>query len=152
MIQYNYFHTDSRGFISRMSVSRDDARYSYYADLFGKIRMGVEINAAGGEKTTFTYATVGEDGVFMQANKGANTSLFVDALLFDARTLTVSPTRYIGKLTTDARGLDDSDEPLPAGQVKFPPIGYLGDSFSLASNLHHIYGKLIDVLLEKSDE
>lgn len=144
MIQYKYFHTDTSGFVSRMNVTRDDSHHRYYSDIFEKVRKGVEINSGGFEdKTTFTYATVGNDSLFVQASKGASSSLFVEGWLLDS--IPVHPSRYIDKLERDKNPVDE-DSPV-LSTTRPPHAGNLPDSFSLASNLHHIFPKLIDALL-----
>lgn len=144
MIQYKYFHTDASGFVSRMSVASDDISHRYYSDIFEKVRKGVEINSSGSDtKTTFTYATVENAAVFMQASKSGVSSLYAEGLLCDS--VPQCPARYIDKFNKAKSPADEEMSVLPAGRL--PETGNSVDTFGLASRLCHIFPKLIDALI-----
>lgn len=136
MIQYLYFHTGSE-YISKLSIDRTEYYYSDREKLFETARQATEGN-------TFTYAPLGNNEVlFMQSSKDDN-GLCVIGLRGSADSVLHVPAAYINKLEKKPSHLYLKSEKLHEGNL--PLIGSQ-DSFSLAKDLHHIFPKLIDILL-----
>ncbi len=137
MIQYLYFHT-GKEYVSKLSLGRSEEGYSDNEMLFETVRKSVEGN-------TFTYAPVGsEDAIFMQASKGPD-GLFTKGLRGNIGAISNAPAKYIDKFEKNPLPTYCNSEKLPEGEL--PPIGRLQDDFSLARDLHHIFPKLVDILL-----
>ena len=137
MIQYLYFHT-GREYVSKMSLNRSDEGYSDCEKLFNAMRQATEGN-------TFTYAPVSNGDVFfMQGAKGVN-GQFVKGLRGNKDCLTVAPAKFVDKFEKSVSPAIQNAETLPEGDL--PPLGRLQDDFSMASHLHHVFPKLLDILL-----
>ncbi len=134
MIQYQYFHT-SKGYVSRLSLDKEDNKFYSIEELFETVRKNTEGN-------TFTYAPTGSTSLLMQSTKN-NNEIYVKGLLCDD--IPDTPAKFIDKFETGVSNDIINAERLPEGSL--PVIGRRVDDFSLAQNLHHIFAKLIDALL-----
>ena len=137
MIQYLYFHT-GKEYISKLSLGRTEEDYSDREKLFEIVRKATEGN-------TFTYAPISNNEVFfMQSSKGTS-GLFTKGLRGNVDAILNAPAKYIDKFEKNPLPTYYNSEKLPEGEL--PPIGRLQDDFSLARDLHHIFPKLVDILL-----
>ena len=137
MIQYLYYHT-GKEYISKLSLGRNEEDYSDREKLFEKIRKATEGN-------TFTYATLSNNEVcFMQSTKSAN-GLFTKGLIGGDRSIVNAPAKYIEKFEKSPLSDYLNKDTLP--EVDLPVLGRLQDSPELARDLHHIFPKLVDILL-----
>ncbi len=137
MLQYQYFHTGA-GYDPHLSIDRGSSEYAFYEGVFESVRRKIEGN-------TFLYAPFGEEALFFQCTKN-ETDIFAKGLL--APSLAEAPARYIWKFETRVSEQNSRADILPHGSL--PPLGRARDGFELAENLHHVFPRLIDLLLHDS--
>ncbi|MGN0813403.1 MAG: hypothetical protein ACI4MQ_07845 [Candidatus Coproplasma sp.] len=137
MIQYLYYHT-GKEYVSKLSLGRNEEEYSDCEKLFETVRKATEGN-------TFIYAPLNNNEVlFMQSTRGAS-GLFAKGLKGDIGSVLNAPAKYIDKFEKSPSLAYNNVDKLPEGTL--PQIGRLLEDYSIARDLHHIFAKLVDVLL-----
>ncbi len=137
MIQYQYFHT-GKEYISILSLNRNDERFKYNEKIFEAIRTGIRGEA-------FTYALLSDEFIMMQFSSSQERGSFAKGLRGNISSITNNPAKYVDQFEKSVSESDKNLAILPDG--KFPVLGRLLDSFSVAERLHHIFPKLFDALV-----
>ncbi len=135
MIQFKYFHT-SKGYVGRLSISKDSRDYTFYNSVFDKIRSVTD----GAE--TFAYATISSGtSVMMQSGSNAQ-GVFAHGIHIDS--LGEFPCQYIDRLDRDIADPESVGAQLPEEGLPSPDFA---PALPQNSRLYQFIPKLIDALV-----
>lgn len=131
MIHYQYIHT-SDGYEKKLNIPQEHADYEYGMNIFETLRTSIEGHS-------FTYAILEGKNYSILKSGSQNNQAYLEGVFEELHSLNFQPVRFV-----DGFRVATTNMQLQASVV---PTSNLTPSLSLATNLHHFFGKMIDALL-----
>ncbi len=131
MIHYQYIHT-SDGYEKKLNIPQEHTDYEYGMNMFETLRTSIEGHS-------FTYAILEGKNYLILKSGSQNNQAYLEGVFEELHTLNFPPVRFVDGFRVATTNMQS--------QASVVPTSNLTPSLSLATNLHHYFGKMIDALL-----
>lgn len=131
MIHYQYIHT-SDGYEKKLNIPQEHTDYEYGMNMFETLRTSIEGHS-------FTYAILAGKHYAILKSGSQNNQAYFEGASEALHTLNCHPVRFVDGFRVATTNVQS--------QASIVPTSSLTPSLSLATNLHHSFGKMIDALI-----